>query len=195
MSKRMRSFHLTGLVVFGLLAGGAQADVRTAPPASMQALLQTLNERLDIADQVALTKWDSGKPIQDSVREAQVIESVRKMAAATQVDPDEAAELFAAQIEGNKLVQYGLLAQWQSAGKAPDTPRPNLVTAIRPQLDELQVRLLAQFGAFTPMRKDPNCRPWLETLRSRLSKDPLHRLALIRATGELCTSDASHVAS
>lgn len=49
--------------VLGLSALNAQAS---APPETLQPLLVTLNERLNIADLVALTKWDSGKPIQDS---------------------------------------------------------------------------------------------------------------------------------
>ena len=58
------------LVVFSHMAGAAEA---TAPIESLRPLLATLNERLNIGDLVALTKWDSGKPIQDSPREAQVI--------------------------------------------------------------------------------------------------------------------------
>lgn len=146
-----------------------------------------MNERLNIADQVALSKWDSGKPIQDSAREAQVIGNARMLAKARQLDPDAVAELLAAQIEGNKLVQYGLLAQWQAAGKAPDVPRSDLSTQIRAQLDELQTRLLQHYAAFAPYRNDPGCSRWVDQARSALAKDPLHKLALIRVTGELCS--------
>jgi chorismate mutase len=176
--------QLLTCALFGLFAGGAQA---AAPaPDSLQPLLATMNERLNIADLVALTKWDSGKPIQDSVREAQVVASARKLAAARNLDPDDVAELVAAQIEANKLVQYGLIAQWHAAGKAPETPRPDLTKQIRPQLDELQNRLLQQYARFVPYRTDPNCQDWLAKARSDLIKDALHGQALIRATGDLC---------
>jgi chorismate mutase len=99
--------------LLGLVAAAAHAAPSPAPDA-LQPLLATINERLNIADQVALTKWDSGKPIQDTAREAQVIANARKQAVQQKLDPDEAAELIAAQIEANKLVQYGLLA-----GKPP----------------------------------------------------------------------------
>lgn len=169
----------------GLIALNAQAS---APPATLQPLLVTLNERLNIADLVALTKWDSGKPIQDSPREAQVIANARQLAVDRKLDPEVVGQLLAAQIEANKLVQYGLLATWQAAGKAPDTPRPDLAKQIRPHLDELQNRLLQQYADFAPYRNDPQCADWIAQARPSLATDPLHELALIRATGELCTA-------
>jgi chorismate mutase len=167
-----------------LIVLDAQAS---APPETLQPLLVTLNERLNIADLVALTKWDSGKPIQDSPREAQVIANARKLAAERKLDPEDVGQLLAAQMEANKLVQYGLLAKWQATGKAPDTPRPDLAKQIRPRLDELQNRLLQQYADFTPYRKDPQCADWIAKARANLATDQLHELALIRATGELCT--------
>lgn len=187
MSGRTGFVHLLSTCVLGLAIGSAQAGMSSAPPESLNLLLATMNERLNIADQVALSKWDSGKPIQDSAREAQVIGTARMLATARQLDPDAVAELVAAQIEGNKLVQYGLLAQWQAAGKAPDVPRSDLSTQIRTQLDELQTRLLKHYAAFTQYRNDPACTRWVDQARSTLAKDQLHRLALIRVTGELCS--------
>ncbi|MCF4997973.1 chorismate mutase [Pseudomonas syringae] len=178
-----RSPRLLPCALLALLAGTAQAA--TAPD-TLQPLLVTLNERLNIGDLVALTKWDSGKPIQDSAREAQVIANARTLATERKLDPEDVAQLIAAQMEANKLVQYGLLAKWQAAGAAPDTPRPDLGKQIRPRLDELQTRLLQQYAAFTPYRRDPNCSAWLATARANLTVDALHNLALTRATGELC---------
>ncbi|MFY0730752.1 chorismate mutase [Pseudomonas sp. NFX15] len=171
--------------LFGLFAGGAQAIASPAPDA-LQPLLATMDQRLYLSELVALTKWDTGKPIQDSAREAQVIASARAQAAQRKLDPDEVTDLIAAQIEASKLVQYGRFAQWQAARKAPDTPRPDLNKEIRPKLDALQNQLLKQYAAFQPYRKDPNCPQWLATERSALIKDYLHGQAMIRATGELC---------
>lgn len=175
--------------LFGLLTCGAEANSPSTAPDSLQPLLVTINERLNIGDLIALTKWDSGKPIQDSAREAQIIANARQIAAGRKLDPDEVAELIAAQVEANKLVQYGLLAQWRASGKAPETPRPDLVNQIRPRLDELQNLLLQQYAIFAPYRNDPNCPNWLGTARAGLIKDQLHGQALIRATGELCLTD------
>ncbi len=187
MSGRTVFSRLLGACALSLAIGNAHASPSAPAPESLNLLLATMNERLNIADQVALSKWDSGKPIQDSAREAQVIGNARMLAKAHQLDPDAVAELLAAQIEGNKLVQYGLLAQWQGAGKAPDVPRSDLSTQIRAQLDELQTRLLQQYAAFATYRNDPGCSRWVDQARSALAKDPLHKLALIRVTGELCS--------
>ncbi|MBN3965198.1 chorismate mutase [Pseudomonas gregormendelii] len=173
-------------VILGLFMCGAQAAVPAPAPDSLRPLLVTMYERLSIADQVALSKWDTRQPTQDSAREAQVIANARKQALERKLDPDEVAELVAAQIEASKLVQYGLLAQWQAAGKAPDTPRPDLSTQVRPRLDQLQARLLTEYAKFARYRTDPNCPLWLATARSGLIKDALHGQGLIRATGDLC---------
>ncbi|WP_085699217.1 chorismate mutase [Pseudomonas sp. B26(2017)] len=180
-----RSPFLLSCTLLTVLASTAHASPAPSPEV-VQGLMNTLNERLNIGDLVALTKWDSGKPIQDSPREAQVLDNARKLATERQLDPEDVAQLIAAQIEANKLVQYGLLAQWQASGAAPDTPRPDLGKQIRPRLDELQTRLLQQYADFTPYRHDPNCPAWLAKARTGLSRDALHDLALIRATGELC---------
>lgn len=95
-------------------------------------------------------------------------------------------QFFSAQIEANKLVQYTHLSDWQFQGKAPDDPRPDLVKQIRPQLDELQKRLLQQLADFTPQRTDPQCPQWLAEAVHEPLNDPLRQLAMIRATAELC---------
>lgn len=183
---------LLSCAALGLLVCSAQASEPSSAANTLQPLLVTLNERLNIGDLVALAKWDSGKPVQDSAREAQVITNARKLAVDRKLDPEDVGQLFAAQMEANKLVQYGLLAKWRAAGTAPDTPRPDLTNQIRPRLDELQNRLLQQYAEFSPYRNDPHCQSWLAQIRTRLAKDRLHELALIRATGELCAADQPH---
>ena len=189
MPRSPRLSHWLACTLLGLFAGGAQAGTTPPAPDALQPLLATMNERLNISELVALTKWDSGKPVQDNVREAQVIANARKQADQRKLDPDEVADLIAAQIEASKLVQYGRLAQWQAAHKAPDLPRPDL-NQLRAKLEELQVRLLHQYADFVPYRVDPNCPEWLAEQRSELIKDALHGQALIRATGELCVTDS-----
>jgi chorismate mutase len=183
--------HLANLLTASLLALLASSAHAAAPAETLKPLLETLNERLNIGDLVALTKWDSVKPIQDSPREAQVIANARNLATERQLDAEDVAQLIAAQMEANKLVQYGLLAQWQASGAAPDTPRPDLAKQIRPRLDELQTRLLQQYADFAPYRHDANCPVWLAKARIGLAHDALHELALTRATGELCVRAAN----
>ena len=175
---------MTRRLVFALLFVSASAS---AAPPTLEPLLNSIAERLEIADQVALSKWDSKKPVEDKKREQEVIAGVSAQAPTYMLDPAAAEQFFSAQIEANKLVQYTHLSDWQFQGKAPDDPRPDLIKQIRPQLDELQTRLLQQYAAFAPYRNDPGCSRWVDQARSALAKDPLHKLALIRVTGELCS--------
>jgi chorismate mutase len=159
-----------------------------APPAALTPLLASIQERLAIADQVALSKWDSHKAVEDRPREKDVIAGAIALAPNYKLEPATVEQFFSAQIEANKLVQYAHLSAWHLQGKAPDTARPDLVGKIRPHLDELQKHLLQQLAAFSPYRQDPQCPQWLAQANKSNSKDPLHRLAMIRATAELCTN-------
>lgn len=191
MFKFVMRTALFSLAVAGMSAMATPAsDPHTPPssPESLKPLLSMINERLEIADLVALTKWDSAQPVQDSVRESTVIANAQRQAASYAIAGNEAAQLMAAQIEANKLVQYGLLSAWHSEGKAPPTPRPDLGNQIRPRLDALQTGLLQQYATFSRSRTDPACPLWLNQALPKLAKDRLHEMALIRATGELCVA-------
>ncbi|NBF01818.1 chorismate mutase [Pseudomonas sp. Fl5BN2] len=164
----------------------ATAACAADAPASLAPLLGSIGERLDIADQVALSKWDSHKAVEDRSREQQVIAGASAQAAVYHLNQEVVAPFFAAQIEANKLVQYARLSAWHLQGKAPDTPRADLVGQIRPQLDQLQKRLLQQLADFSPHRSDAQCPQWLAQANRASSNDPLRQLAMVRATAELC---------
>ncbi|MGE7960405.1 chorismate mutase [Pseudomonas sp. NPDC089530] len=164
-----------------LLAGNA-----CAAPAALAPLLGSIEERLAIADQVALSKWDSHKPVEDRPREREVIAAAVALAPDYKLEGAAVEQFFAAQIEANKLVQYAHLSEWSLQGKAPDAPRPDLVGQIRPQLDRLQKRLLQQLADFSPYRNDPQCPSWLAQAAHGGDRAALRQLALIRATAELC---------
>lgn len=170
-------------LVFALLFVSATAS---AAPATLEPLLNSIAERLAIADQVALSKWDSHKAVEDRPREQAVIASVRAQAPTYKVAPDAAEQFFSAQIEANKLVQYARLSDWHFIGKAPDTPRPDLVGTIRPKLDQLQKRLLQQLADFSPLRSTPQCPQWLAQAVHKPPHEPLMQIAMARATAELC---------
>ena len=171
-----------------LLAATLFSSAAFAAPATLAPLLDSVQQRLDIAPKVALTKWDNHKPVLDAPRERDVIAGAGKLAAEYKVDGALAEQFFAAQIEANKLVQYGLLTQWNAKGAAPDTPRVDLAKETRPQLDVLQKQLLERLAAFAPSRNDPQCPRWVASAIEARKADALQRTALVRATGELCAS-------
>lgn len=155
-------------------------------PAALDALLTVIGQRLALADPVALSKWDSGKPVEDLPREQQVIDGAGARAVEFKLQRNDVQQLFRAQIEANKLVQNALLAQWHAAGAAPDLPRRSLADDIRPQLDILQTRLLQAYAAFLPLRSDSHCQARLDAARRQHLSDPLHDQAMLRATRDLC---------
>ncbi|WP_122668667.1 chorismate mutase [Pseudomonas viridiflava] len=155
-------------------------------PSALEPLLQAISERLTIADQVALSKWDSGKAVEDPPREQQVITAAQARAAEFKLNPEDVQRLFRAQIEANKRVQNALLAQWHAEGKAPDTVRLSLVDDIRPKLDRLQTELLKAYADFQPVRMSGDCQTLLDAALKRHLSDPIHDQALVLATADLC---------
>src|ERR1700756_2482771 len=123
-------------VIFSVIVGELAAHSQnTADP--LQQLVETSAQRLVIAEQVALAKWDSGTPVEDTSREAQVIASAIREGESRGLDPTSVSNFFRAQVEANKLVQYSLLAEWRRVGKAPDHTSANLANTIRPEQDEV----------------------------------------------------------
>jgi chorismate mutase len=124
----------------------------------LEPLVETSAQRLLIAKQVALAKWDSGAPVEDTSREEQVIVAAIKAAEGRGLDPSSVASFFRAQIEANKLVQYSLLSDWRRVGKAPEHTPVDLAKTIRPELDELQIKLLSELVNTSGIRSSASCR-------------------------------------
>jgi chorismate mutase len=123
----------------------------------LQPLVETTAHRLMIGEQVALAKWDSGKPVEDAPREAQVILGAVKDGVAKGLDEASVSNFFNAQIEANKIVQYALLADWYRAGKAPEHAPVDLLKEIRPQLDEVQKSLITELVDTAAVRTSKTC--------------------------------------
>lgn len=173
-----------------LACSHAFAAASAPTPATLEPLLQAISERLTIADQVALSKWDTGQAVEDPPRELQVITNAQARAPEFSLHPEDVQRLFRAQIEANKRVQNSLHAQWRADGRAPDTARQSLTKDIRPRLDRLQTELLKAYADFQPLRESPDCASTLNAgLKHHLS-DPIHDQALVLATADLCAAGA-----
>ncbi|QBF24753.1 chorismate mutase [Pseudomonas tructae] len=180
----MRTPLLPLLLTSTLLLHGCATT--PAPPTALSRLLESVNQRLDIAEAVALNKWDSGQPVAAPEREQQVIANAQAQAVRFGVDGQRAARFFADQIEANKLLQYSALSRWHAVGSAPDTQRIDLGKQLRPQLDRLQRTLLSQLAEFDRNRP-VQCQATLARSIDQLDKNPQQSLALIRATTHLCS--------
>jgi chorismate mutase len=155
----------------------------------LQALVETSARRLRIAEQVALAKWDDGKPVEDAPREAQVIAGAVKDGTSVGLEPAVVESFFRAQIEANKVVQYGLLADWHRSGTAPAHSPINLV---RPQLDQLQTTLIAELKETAPIRASATCSVDVAkavgkyVTAHKRDVGPLEAIALDRALAATC---------
>jgi chorismate mutase len=158
-----------------------------------QPLVETSAQRLAIAAQVALAKWDSGTPVEDATREEQVIDSAVKAGESKGLDHAAVSNFFRAQIEANKLVQYSLLAEWRRVGKAPDHSPVNLTNTIRPELDQVQTTLIAELAETSSIRARASCPADMAkevgkyVAAHKNSFTPLKAIALDRALAGACT--------
>ncbi|GAB7523116.1 chorismate mutase [Paraburkholderia sp. 2C] len=190
-------FHKSRFIVSPLAVVIAFSMPRAeAAPTSMPQFLPLLDmtaTRLHIARQVALTKWDSRKPVEDLPREADVIKAAVEEASTLGVPARLAARFFADQIEANKLVQYVLLAQWRRAGRAPDEKRVDLAKDIRPKLDVLQQGFIQVLADMKTLRAAQDCdvqlaRATQEYVASQ-GLDSLYAHAMDRALARVCEKE------
>jgi len=153
---RLNKKNLVFLAVWVICAAGREYPQNAID--KLQPLVETSAERLALAEQVALAKWDTGTPVEDAPREAQVIASAVQAGELRGLDQKALSNFFWAQIEANKLVQYSLLAEWRRVGKAPDHAPVSLAGTIRPELDQVQTALIAELAETSGVRASASCR-------------------------------------
>jgi chorismate mutase len=189
-STTRKSRMVKGAVASALLLATALSHGASAPSGDFSRLIDLTVNRLHVAREVALTKWDTHKPIEDSEREGVVISAAAAEAAPAGVSRQLATHFFADQIEANKLVQYGLLAQWHREGQAPAERRASLTNDIRPELDRLQGEFIRELAATDGLRAKPDCAARLsqatQVYSSAHKLDALYSVALDRALARVC---------
>jgi len=183
---------MTPRIACALLLAASFATQAHAQEGAFAPLLRHLADRLVTADQVALSKWDSGQSVYDPAREAKVIANASAQAPAYGLAAPDVSDVFTDQIEANKEVQYALLNDWRRAGAAPTAQRQSLPDVIRPKLDGLQKSILQALRDAAPARGHADCPMQVANEIGRVAQekslDSLHRIALDRATARLCTT-------
>ncbi|GAB2532861.1 gamma subclass chorismate mutase AroQ [Nocardia heshunensis] len=184
---------LSSIVVLGgpaTGAGAAQAD-----PASLDRLVGLVAERLQTADTVAAVKWaaslaDGTQPtIDDPVREAQVYDSMAKLGADKSLPADWVRQVFAAQIDANKIVQRGLVTQWRY-NLLPPTATTGDLAPVRSIIDRVNAEIIDELAGDRTELAQPTCTVQLAdsvlTTVQATHADALHQAALIKAVLPLC---------
>jgi chorismate mutase len=187
---------LAALALGALVFGGTPALAASPAPATAAAfgrlgpLTDLVVRRLLVGDQVAASKFGTDKPIDDPVREQQVLADARQQAGVLGLDPDSTAQFFSDQINASKVVQRGLFARWTAHPDQAPTTKPDL-NQIREQLDQLTTRLLRQLVATKDIRQ-AGVPCLVDRAEAQLSAtildhlDSLHRHALATALHSVC---------
>jgi chorismate mutase len=158
--------------------------------ATFDGLTELMIQRIVIGDDVAASKYFSGKPVDDPVREQQILDSVRQSAVQLGIDPDSTADFFQAQIDASKVVQRGLLAYWAAHPDKAPTSGPDL-NVIREKLDALTTQLLTELVRVDHLRQTGlHCTISLAVSNAtgdvRHHLDRLHRQAVRTASTTVC---------
>ena len=188
----MQLFKRDMAILIAFVIGGINNNFAQGTTDKLRPLVETSARRLELAREVALSKWDTQTPVEDPAREAEVIHVAVKDGELRGLDPAWVSHFFRAQIEANKVVQYSLLAQWQRAGTAPVHRPINLGAVIRPQLDQLDKKLLEGLANNAAIRAAAACRTYTAkavgnylATRKR-DADPRLAIALDRAMAATC---------
>lgn len=165
---------------------GLALTAQAASP-SVDKLVELSTQRLLLADQVAASKAQTGKAVEDIAREAEQLSLLSAHAQTHHLSPERVMAFFRWQMEANKLVQYQLLA----APLVPQSGEPAMaLEEIRTRLNLLNQELLQTLAPALAELHQGNCSEQLyaaiDAQAEQQKLDALHRSALIRAFGDTC---------
>jgi chorismate mutase len=128
----------------------------TGSAAQLDALVELVVERLSLARDVAAAKYGSGDPIDDPIREQQVLRSAGCALNVTSVSRRTGMQFFQDQIEASKVVQRGLYHRWYRHPEEIPATSPDLAAEVRPKLDRITAQIIQQFRC---MNEVPSFKP------------------------------------
>ncbi|MGD3106969.1 gamma subclass chorismate mutase AroQ [Streptomyces sp. YGL11-2] len=170
-------------------AGAPAARTAPAPYDRLRSLAALSEERLATADAVAAAKWGTGSPIDDPVREREVLDAVSQQARRLGADPEATVRIFRDQIEANKVVQRGLHRRWAADPSQAPTGRPDLAR-VRKEINRLNGELVRAIAVSPQARSGSGCVPWLAVSAVRVGHrhhlDVLHAVGLARSLRSVC---------
>lgn len=162
---------------------------------SLDRLVALVLERLNTGDAVAAAKWASAAQtgaeptIDDPAREAVVYDAMARLGADLDLPEGWVRQVFAGQIESNKIVQRGLITRWRFDPAAAPGSAPDLAS-VRPVIDRVNVEIVDQLAARRAELTAPDCAERLAysvfDVFGAGNTDALHQAALVRAAAALC---------
>lgn len=154
---------------------------------ALQVLVALSKERLKLASLVAENKAQMCKAVEDPDREKEILQVIVKTAHDQYgLDAHFVEPFFKAQMEANKLLQYGILMEANRKNKKP-SPIINL-NQVRVKVDELNHEILKNLKDVQQEMAGGKCIEAVNTaLEAELAatQDFLYKAALIRAMSSL----------
>lgn len=162
--------------------------------ARLHPLAELSARRLATADLVAAAKWGTGGPVDDPVREKQVLDTVARQARDAGADPGVTVRIFRDQIEANKQVQRDLHTRWDADPSRAPRERPDL-GEVREEINRVNAGLVHAIAESPSARAALSCGATLIAAEARVRSDRhLHGVratALTHALRAVCARDFS----
>ncbi|WP_409436217.1 chorismate mutase [Mycobacterium sp. SMC-14] len=156
---------------------------------ALSDLVDAAAQRLQVADDVAAIKWQTGGAIEDPARVGQQLAKLAADAAGKHLDPDYVRRIFADQIAATEAAEHYRFAQWKLDPTAVPSAAPELA-ASRARIDGFNQVMLAQIGQRWELLHSPDCAGQLgaatRTVSDARQLDEFYRRALSSATQDYC---------
>ncbi|WP_046315306.1 chorismate mutase [Mycobacterium sp. UM_Kg1] len=182
----------TGVLVAVIGAVGGlmiPAPAGAQGPSPLAELVDAAAQRLQVADDVAAVKWQTGGAIEDPARVGQQLDKVAADAAGAELEPDYVRRIFADQIAATEAAEHYRFAQWKLDPAAAPAAAPELA-ASRARIDGFNQAMLAQIGRRWELLHSPACpgelREATRTVSDARQLDEFYRQALLSATKDYC---------
>jgi chorismate mutase len=180
-----------GIVTIGavLALAATPGASRADEPTPLFALVDAAAQRLQTAEDVAASKWNTGGSIEDPARERVVLDSVTAAARDRGVDPAYVEAAFRDQIAATVAVEYARFSDWKLDPASAPTTAPNLADS-RGAIDGLNRTMVAEIAGQWDSLHSPDCVGDLEAARTAAAVsrglDDLYQRALAFATRSYC---------
>src|SRR5262245_60055056 len=172
----MRTSALPPLALVFLLAlpgCAAKRDRLTATEReSLSRLIDRMEERLGLMEDVARWKWNEQRPISDPEREQALLEAISRRAKEHGLDDELVRAFFRAQIEAAKVVQEDCFRRWKEE-KAGRFEIKRDLKALRAEIDRLNDDLLTALADVVPQRTVPAVRRELRRCEKESTGEPM----------------------
>ncbi|SNV55309.1 chorismate mutase [Mycolicibacter terrae] len=179
---------MSAICAVTLLSGPFPSRADTPNP--LAELVDAAAQRLQVADDVAASKWLTTAPIEDPARVQQQLTALVAAAQADHLDADYVRRVFTDQIGATEAAEHYRFAQWKLDPAAAPAAAPGLAVS-RARIDGFNHVMLTQIGLRWEQLHAPDCDARLDEATRDVSVarqlDPFYRQALTAATREYCS--------